>query len=93
MPRRGPNYRLVKIHRNYTVEEAARMFGIHKNTVRAWIEAGLPVCKGHATAPDSWPGAGGIPSVPAAQEEAAMCPRGDVLLALSRSSDSGWGNG
>ena len=45
MPKRRPNHRLVKIHRSYTVEEAALMFGIHKNTVRAWIEAGLPVCK------------------------------------------------
>ncbi len=44
MRRRRPNHRLVKIHRNYTVEEAARMFGIHKNTVRCWIKAGLPVC-------------------------------------------------
>ena len=42
-PRRA-NYRLVKIHRSYTVEEAARVFGIHKNTVRCWIKAGLPVC-------------------------------------------------
>ena len=45
MPRRRTNYRLVKIHRSYTVEEAAGVFGIHKNTVRAWIEGGLPVCK------------------------------------------------
>lgn len=44
MLRRRPNPRLVKIHRNYTVEEAARVFGIHKNTVRAWIKVGLPVC-------------------------------------------------
>jgi hypothetical protein len=44
MLRRRPNPRLVKIHRNYTVEEAARVFGIHKNTVRTWIKAGLPVC-------------------------------------------------
>lgn len=44
MHKRRLNHRLVKIHRSYTVEEAARVFGIHKNTVRAWIEAGLPVC-------------------------------------------------
>jgi hypothetical protein len=28
----------VKIQRNYTVEEAARVFDIHKNTVRCWIK-------------------------------------------------------
>ena len=36
-----PNYRRVKIHRNYTVEEVAELFGLHKNTVRSWIRAGL----------------------------------------------------
>jgi hypothetical protein len=44
MRRRRPNHRLVKIHRNYTVEETSRLLGIHKNTVRTWINAGLPVC-------------------------------------------------
>ncbi len=44
MRKRRPNYRLVKIHRSYTVEEAARLFCAHKNTVRAWIKAGLPTC-------------------------------------------------
>jgi hypothetical protein len=44
MRTRRPNYRLVKIHRNYTVEEIANLFEIHKNTVRAWVKAGLPVC-------------------------------------------------
>ena len=37
------NPRLAKIHRNYTVEEIAALFGVHRNTVRQWIKAGLPV--------------------------------------------------
>lgn len=42
--KRHPNYRRVKINRNYTVEEIARLFGIHKHTVRHWVKAGLPTC-------------------------------------------------
>lgn len=43
MPKQlNPN--LVKIHRNYTVEDVATLFGFHKNTVRGWIKGGLPVC-------------------------------------------------
>jgi excisionase family DNA binding protein len=44
MRKRRPNYRLVKIHRSYTVEEAALLLSAHKNTVRAWVKAGLPTC-------------------------------------------------
>jgi excisionase family DNA binding protein len=40
-PRANP--RLAKIHRNYTVEEIATLYGVHRNTVRQWIKAGLPV--------------------------------------------------
>lgn len=43
MGKRHPNPRLVKIHRNYTVEETASLLDVHKNTVRAWIKQGLPV--------------------------------------------------
>jgi len=43
MPRRLNPY-LAKMHRNYTVEEVTSLFGVHKNSVRAWIKAGLPVC-------------------------------------------------
>lgn len=42
MRKRHPNPRLVKIHRNYKVEEIADLFKVHKCTVRAWIKAGLP---------------------------------------------------
>jgi len=38
---RHPNPRLVKVHRNYSVEEIARLFGLHKNTVRNWLRQGL----------------------------------------------------
>jgi excisionase family DNA binding protein len=40
--RRRPNPRLVKIHRNYSVDEAARVLGTHKNTIRTWLKQGLP---------------------------------------------------
>lgn len=39
---RHPNYRLVKIHRTYTVEEVASRLGVHRNTVREWVKRGLP---------------------------------------------------
>ena len=42
MATRHPNHRLVKIHRNFTVEEIAKLFGAHRNTVRQWIKRGLP---------------------------------------------------
>ena len=41
--KRHPNFRLVKIHRSYTVEEIATLFGTHRNTVWDWIKRrGLP---------------------------------------------------
>ncbi len=43
MRKRRPNHRLVKIHRTYTVEEVAKLFSIHRNTVREWIKRGLPL--------------------------------------------------
>lgn len=35
------NPNLIKIHRNYTYEELALVFGIHKNTVATWVKNGL----------------------------------------------------
>lgn len=42
MSKRHPNPRLAKIHRNYTVDEVAGLFGVHRNTVREWVKRGLP---------------------------------------------------
>jgi len=40
--KRHPNPRLAKIHRSYTVEEVASLYGVHRNTVREWVKRGLP---------------------------------------------------
>lgn len=44
MSSRLPNPRRAKIHRSYTVDEVACLYGIHRNTVRQWIKQGLPLC-------------------------------------------------
>lgn len=41
MSKRHPNHRHVKVHRNYSVEDVADLFGIHKNTVLNWKKNGL----------------------------------------------------
>jgi excisionase family DNA binding protein len=42
MAARRPNGRGVRLHRNYSVDEAARAVGVGKGTVRRWTKAGLP---------------------------------------------------
>jgi excisionase family DNA binding protein len=42
---RRPDRRRIKSLRSYTFEEAARDLGVHRNTVRHWVKAGLPVIK------------------------------------------------
>jgi excisionase family DNA binding protein len=40
---RRHNFRRVKIHRSYTISEAALLLGVHKHTIIRWIAAGLPL--------------------------------------------------
>ena len=42
MRRPKQNWRAVKRHRNYTVDELARTIGVAKGTVRRWLKSGLP---------------------------------------------------
>jgi hypothetical protein len=42
MPAKRFTPRLIKLHRSYAIDEAARALGKHKNTVRGWIAKGLP---------------------------------------------------
>jgi excisionase family DNA binding protein len=37
------NIRRVKIHRNYTPSEVAKLLAVHKETVSRWIASGLPL--------------------------------------------------
>src|SRR4051794_7951879 len=46
MGSRHPNPRLAKIHRSYSVEEMARLFNVHKNTIRSWLKYGLEAIDG-----------------------------------------------
>ena len=43
MPSSPPNPQLAKRYISYSVEDIARLFGIHRHTVREWIKRGLPV--------------------------------------------------
>ena len=46
MKGRRLNPRRAKIHRTYDVAEIARLFGVHRNTVRSWLRAGLRAIDG-----------------------------------------------
>lgn len=41
MPAKRGNPRLIKLHRCYSIEEAARTLGVHKNSIRGWRSEGL----------------------------------------------------
>ena len=41
MSRRRANPRAIKLNRTYSVEEAALVLGVHKNTIRSWRGQGL----------------------------------------------------
>jgi excisionase family DNA binding protein len=40
---RRHDVRRVKIHRTYSVAEAAKLLDVHKHTVGRWIDSGLPL--------------------------------------------------
>jgi len=42
--KRNHNPNKCRIHRSYTVEEAALLYEVHKRTIRNWIIKGLAVC-------------------------------------------------
>ena len=42
MAKRKIDARRIKIHRSYTISEAAERLGVHKNTVQHWLKSGLP---------------------------------------------------
>jgi hypothetical protein len=42
MPVKRVDPRRIKLHRPYTVDEAARALSVHPNTFRAWFAKGLP---------------------------------------------------
>jgi hypothetical protein len=41
MGRCHPNFKLVKIHRNYSVEDLAKRLNVHANTIRGWRDQGM----------------------------------------------------
>ena len=41
-----PNPRRAKIHRSYSVDEAAKLFNCHRNTIRNWQKLGLKAIDG-----------------------------------------------
>lgn len=43
MPQKRTHPQLIKLHRTYSIEEAARALRVHKNSVRGWIKSGLSV--------------------------------------------------
>jgi hypothetical protein len=47
MSKRVPNPRKAKIHRSYSVDEVAKLFGCHRNTVRNWQKQGLRAVDGN----------------------------------------------
>lgn len=40
------NPRRVKRNRNYEISEIAKLFGAHRQTIKGWVRAGLPVLEG-----------------------------------------------
>ena len=83
------NPRRVKLHRNYTVGEAAMLLDVHKNTVRSWLKLRIwsPSMIGGPSS--SWAGSFPASSVPGASNRRQRCKAWPTLLhALPRTQDS-----
>ena len=74
MGSRHPNPRLAKIHRSYSVEEMARLFKVHKNTVRNWFRQGLEADRRPAPDRGPWRGNSPLPWRAPGAREAACGP-------------------
>ena len=88
MGKRHPNHRRVKIHRSYTVDEIARLFGIHKNTVRQWLKSGLPTIDNRRPTMARGADLNCIPADAPGCKETSMPARPNLLCPLPRSEVS-----
>jgi transposase-like protein len=90
---RHPNPRLVKLHRNYSVEEIARLFDLHKNTVRHWLKQGLAAIDDRRPrlVPRQQPFA--VPAGAPAEGQAAMRAGTNLLRRVPRPQSAGRADG
>ena len=87
MPRRS-NPRRVKLHRSYSVDEAAKCLGVHKNTVRRWLKEGLPQIGGRGQTLILGRDSPGLPRREAADGQSSHCPLGFMFCLKCRAPNT-----